>query len=97
VHITIQSDELAAFRASNPALRFGGLVDVTFEFDEDGEVAACYGTAADNTTTVAMLEGPPLAALYQMAKHRFIKQLRNLDRKSQGAAAILPFRKAVAA
>jgi len=93
VRITIKSDELAAFRASNPALRLGGLVGVTFDFDDDGEIVDCHATANDNTTTAATVKGPALAALYDMAKRRFTKQLRNLDHKPQGSGAVLSFRK----
>jgi hypothetical protein len=95
VHITIKADELAGFRASNPGLKLSGLLDVTFEFNDQCEICNCHGTVAG--TTSAKLIGPGLVALADIAKRRFIKKLRNLDRKPQDSAVILPFRKAVAA
>ena len=91
MRITIKTDELAAFRAGNPGLGLGGLVDVTFEFNGDSEICNCHGTVVG--TTNAKLIGPGLVALADMAKRRFIKQLRNLNRNPPGSAVILPFRK----
>jgi len=94
VPITIKADELAAFSASNPKLGLGRVVDITFDFNDEGEICDCHGRVKGLTTAVSLV-GPGLGALANMARRRYLKQLRNLNRKPEGTARILPFQRAV--
>ena len=96
LQVTIKADELAALKASDPTLGLNGLVDITFDFNEHGEICNCHGTIAEkasNPVVSDQLRGPGWSALINLAERRFLKHLRNLNHQPSGTAVVLPFMK----